>query len=123
RSEHGIVNEIDILYPIFITPDSPMRLRNPEIILDESPHNPNVPTPVKWIRAQGFRFMAIFPLFSANQPIALFHITSNQLYELQATEYEVYRALTGQMSSQIQIRRLLQTAQSALDETSRLYVA
>jgi GAF domain-containing protein/DNA-binding response OmpR family regulator len=123
RSEHGIVHEIDVLYPVFITPDSPMRLRNPEIIIDETPNNPNVPSPVKWIRAQGYRFMAIFPLFSANQPIALFHITSNQLYELQATEYEVYRALTGQMSSQIQIRRLLQTAQSALDETSRLYVA
>lgn len=123
RSEHGTVNEIDVLYPVFITPDSPMRLRNPEIIIDEAPNNPNVTTPVKWIRAQGYRFMAIFPLFSANQPIALFHITSNELYELQASEYEVYRALTGQMSSQIQIRRLLQTAQSALDETSRLYVA
>jgi GAF domain-containing protein/DNA-binding response OmpR family regulator len=123
QSDHGAVKELDTLYPIFITPDSPMRLRNPEIIVDEMPANPNAPTPVKWIRAQGYRFMAIFPLFSANQPIALFHITSTQLHELSATDYEVYRALTGQMSSQIQIRRLLQTAQSALDETSRLYVA
>ncbi|MCL4254388.1 MAG: GAF domain-containing protein, partial [Anaerolineae bacterium] len=123
RSEHGGVHEIDVVYPIFITPDSPMRHRNPEIIIDESPNDPNAPNPVKWIRAQGYRFMAIFPLFSANQPIALFHITSNQLHDLQANEYEVYRALTGQMSSQIQIRRLLQTAQSALDETSRLYIA
>ena len=123
QSESGGVKELDTLYPIFITPDSPMRLRNPEIIQDEMPNNQNVPNSVKWIRAQGYRFMAIFPLFSANQPIALFHITSNQLHELKATDYEVYRALTGQMSSQIQIRRLLQTAQSALDETSRLYVA
>ncbi len=123
QSDHGAVKELDTVYPIFITPDSPMRLRNPEIIVDEIPANTNAPTPVKWIRAQGYRFMAIFPLFSANQPIALFHITSTQLHDLSATDYEVYRALTGQMSSQIQIRRLLQTAQSALDETSRLYVA
>jgi GAF domain-containing protein/DNA-binding response OmpR family regulator len=123
QSENGAVKELDTVYPIFITPDSPMRLRNPEIILDEMPSDRNAGTPIKWIRAQGYRFMAIFPLFSANQPIALFHITSKQLHDLKATDYEVYRALTGQMSSQIQIRRLLQTAQSALDETSRLYVA
>ncbi|MCU0480899.1 MAG: GAF domain-containing protein, partial [Anaerolineae bacterium] len=123
QSDGGAVKELDTVYPIFITPDSPMRIRNPEIIQDEMPSNPNAPNPVKWIRAQGYRFMAIFPLFSANQPIALFHITSAQLHDMKATDYEVYRALTGQMSSQIQIRRLLQTAQSALDETSRLYVA
>lgn len=29
QSEGGAVRDVDILYPIFITPDSPMRLRNP----------------------------------------------------------------------------------------------
>ncbi|MFW5692285.1 MAG: GAF domain-containing protein, partial [Chloroflexota bacterium] len=108
----------------FFTPeDSPMRSRNPEIIVDDTPSNNNVSPRVHWIREQGYRFMAIFPLFSANQPIALFHIASAELYELTASDYEFYRALTGQMSSQIQVRKLLERTELALDETRRLYVA
>ena len=50
-------------------------------------------------------FISAFPLFSDNQPLALFFIVSYEDYELSNEDYEVYRALTGQMSTQIQNSR------------------
>ncbi|MBC7870634.1 MAG: GAF domain-containing protein, partial [Chitinophagaceae bacterium] len=123
QSDGMTVKEMDFVHPIFIPPNSPMRVREPEIVSDIDPTDPDVPTSIKWIRSQGNRFMAVFPLFSANQPIALFQITSTELRELNAGDYDVYRALTGQMSSQLQIRRLLVSTEQALDETRRLYIA
>jgi len=123
QSDGMTVKEMDFLHPIFIPPNSPMRVREPEIVTDLDPSDPDVSTPVKWIRSQGHRFMAVFPLFSANQPLALFQINSSELRELNAGDYDVYRALTGQMSSQLQIRRLLVSTEQALDETRRLYIA
>ncbi len=117
------IREIDRVYPIHIPAESPLRQREPEVITDDTPSNTNVPPPVKWIREQGNRFTAVFPLFSANQPIALFQVTSQELRELTSTHIEVYRALTGQMSSQIQIRKLLERTEEALDEARRLYLA
>jgi len=76
-----------------------------------------------FIRSRGFRTHVILPLFSANQPIALFSITSTDLYEFTSEDYDVYRALTGQMSTVLQNRRLLEQTEVALDETRRLYAA
>ncbi|MDX1994520.1 MAG: GAF domain-containing protein [bacterium] len=123
RSEGMMTHEVDEPYSVFITPDSPMRNREPEIVVDADASEAKVTTPVRWIRSQGYRFMAVFPLFSANQPIALFQIASAQLRELDANEYVIYRALTGQMSSQLQIRNLLISTRQALDDTRRLYAA
>jgi PAS domain S-box-containing protein len=123
QSTGGAVNETDMFYPFEVNADSPMRNREPEIIIDDTPSNTNVDETTRWMREQGYRFMAVFPLFSANQPIALFHVASATMRDLGNSDYEVYRALTGQMSSQIQIRKLLERTEKALDETSRLYIA
>jgi GAF domain-containing protein/DNA-binding response OmpR family regulator len=123
ESAAGHVFDRDEVYPIHITQDSPMRAREPETVIDEMPGNENVSRPIKWIRDQGLRLAAYFPLFSMNQPIAIFHVMSAEAQELSPGEQEVYRALTGQMSSQIQIRGLLERTESALGETRRLYVA
>jgi len=123
RSQAGIVHQVDIPYTLHIQPESPLRQREPEVIIDDMPSNVNPTPPIQWLRQLGYRFMAVFPLFSSNQPIALFHIVSEQIYELSPDDYEVYRAITGQMSSQIQIRKLLERTEAALDETRRLYVA
>ena len=123
ESDGDEVHEVNSLHVIEIPEDSPIREREAEIFVDDLPSNPNVSESVKWMRSLGYRFMAVFPLFSANQPIAVFRVFAQQPRELTARDYEVYRALTGQMASQIQIRRLLDQTESALDETRRLYVA
>jgi GAF domain-containing protein/CheY-like chemotaxis protein len=124
RSEGTNVVTDDYVFPLIVGEDSPMRQREPEVIVDVDPTNDKNLTPqVRFIRHHGVRFMAVFPLYSANQPIALFAITSNILYELTEEDQEVYRALTGQMSTQLQVRRLLERTELALDETQRLYLA
>ena len=124
RSLHGQIEEMDMVYAPEFAPDSPIYEREPEILVDDDPENEDVKPAIRWLRAHGFRFSAMFPLFSVNQPIALFHVFSTQPHsQLDNTDYEMYRAITGQMSGQIQIRRLLESTESALDETRRLYVA
>jgi GAF domain-containing protein len=123
RSQGGVITEDDFIYPLYLAEDSRLRNREPSVIIDENPKATDVSHFVQFVRQQGYRSMAIFPLFSANRPIALFHLMSYNVIELSDTDMEQYRALTGQMSSQIQIRRLLERTELALDETRRLYVA
>jgi GAF domain-containing protein/CheY-like chemotaxis protein len=52
------------------------------------------------------------PLFSANQPIAILSITSHQLIELKASDYEIFNALAGQISTVLQNQRLFQAMES-----------
>jgi GAF domain-containing protein/CheY-like chemotaxis protein len=66
-------------------------------------------------------FSTVFPLFSANQPIALLYLRSQTLRELPAEDYEIYKALAGQMSTVLENQRLLEQTSEALDETRRLY--
>ena len=88
------------------------------------PTDPTLSTMIAYMRAQRVpRRACMLPLFSANQPIALFGITSTELHEFTSEDYEVYRALTGQMSTVLQNRRLLEQTELALDETRRLYAA
>lgn len=122
RSEAGVVHEVNATYTLSIPRTSPLRQREPHIVVDDG-GSAQASSLVSFIREQGNRYAAIFPLFSANQPIALFQITAAEPKELLPSDYEAYRALTGQMSSQIQIRQLLERTEEALDETRRLYVA
>jgi GAF domain-containing protein/CheY-like chemotaxis protein len=123
RSNQGNVEETSETLSLHIGQTSVMRHREPEIIVEPNTEIDDVPPLVQWMRQQGQRFMAIFPLFSENQPIALFFLTSVSNYELSSEDYEVYKALTGQMSTQIQNYRLLARTEQALNETRRLYVA
>ncbi|MCS6836902.1 MAG: GAF domain-containing protein [Anaerolineae bacterium] len=123
RSVQGAVEEADEVLNLRIDPNSAVRRREPEIVVEPNAAITDVPPLVEWMRQQGQRFMAIFPLFSENQPIALFFLTSVLNYELSSEDYDVYKALTGQMSTQIQNYRLLARTEQALNETRRLYVA
>ncbi|NJO83188.1 MAG: GAF domain-containing protein, partial [Blastochloris sp.] len=114
---------VDELYEMAIGPDSPIRRREAQIVVDRDPNAPDASPFVRHLRATERRFAAAFPLFSANQPIALFFIVSSEPRDLSTNDTDVYRALTGQMSTVLQNRRLLEQTELALDETRRLYVA
>ncbi len=127
-SRNREVRPADELYEITITSDSSLRQREPQIItvsgdteIDDTPHANNLRN---FIRLRGARFGAVFPLFSSNQPIALFIVSSEEARkELTSEDFDVYRAMTGQMSTVLQNRRLLEQTAATLDETRRLYAA
>ena len=115
RSEMGNVIETDEIHYVEVASDSPMRRGEPEILSDDPNH--------AWMWNTSHAFVSAFPLFSDNLPIALFFIASYEDYQLSDDDYEIYRALTGQMSTQIQNSRLLEQTELALAETQRLYIA
>jgi GAF domain-containing protein/CheY-like chemotaxis protein len=119
----GSVDKDNLVYDLILPDHSAMRQREPDIFIDAAPQNEDVSPQIRWMREQGQQFMAIFPLFSDNTPIALFYIVSPTSQELTLEDFEVYKALTGQMSTQIQNRRLLERTETALNEARRLYVA
>lgn len=123
RSEGTEVQDVSIPYPLTLTAQSPLLNREAAVSVDYAPDDPDAAEDVIFLRSLGMRFMVTFPLYSANQPIALFSILSPEIIEMTSEDYDVYRALTGQMSSQLQIRRLLERTELALDETRRLYIA
>jgi GAF domain-containing protein/DNA-binding response OmpR family regulator len=116
RSENGAAITVNDALPLGVDPDSPLRQREPQVMTDE-----DTSAIAEYLRSRGKTFGAVFPLFSFNQPIALFFVTSTQARELPADDYEIYRALIGQMSTALQNRRLLEQTEEALDETRRLY--
>ncbi len=121
-SHRGTSHESDEVFDISISPDSPLRYREPQIIIVRGDEDQSSLT--RFVRNRGYRFAAAFPLFSINQPMALFFVASDELREeLSNEDYEVYRALTGQMSTVLQNRRLLDQTAQTLDETQRLYAA
>lgn len=122
QSEQGEVAETSIRHPLNLDEQSPIRRREPEIYSNLSTMT-DLPDFAKWIKEQGYQFAAIFPLFSDNVPIAMFYMVSQNNYELTQSDYEVYKALTGQMSTQIQNRRLLERTEETLQDIRRLYVA
>jgi GAF domain-containing protein/DNA-binding response OmpR family regulator len=123
QSISGEVQDANRPHDVHVPEHSPMRRREPEILVDPGAEIIDVPEQVTWMRGLGYSFMAIFPLFSDNAPIALFSIVSRHEFELSEDDYDVYKALTGQMSTQIQNRRLLLRTEETLGEIRRLYVA
>jgi GAF domain-containing protein/DNA-binding response OmpR family regulator len=111
------------LYKMPMPKDSPLRSREPQIIIDRRPNELNSAPMIAFLRERGRRFAAVFPMFSANRPLALLIITAPEPRDLTTEDYEIYRALTGQMSTVLQNRRLLDQTAAALDETRRLYIA
>jgi hypothetical protein len=81
ETSDGAVAEVDELFPVNVHLDSPIRNREPEVFVDDTPGSTSVPETVKWMRSKGHRFMAIFPLFCANQPIGLFHLMAKKILE------------------------------------------
>ena len=118
-TRQGEVYEHDHAFGLRLPSDSPMRNRAPQELAADDPAWPLV----QYLRAEGARYCAAFPLFSANRPVALFYVLAAEAYEMAAEDYEVYLALAGQMSTVLQNRRLLDQTAQALDETRRLYAA
>ena len=122
-SEKGTVREVDYAYPLDLRPTSPMRNREPLILTASMRDLEFQPPLARDFVSSGEQYCAVFPLFSANQPVALFYILSDHLYEMSDEDREVYTALTGQISTVLQNRRLLEQTALALDESRRLYAA
>ncbi len=121
RSENGQLLPLNISIPLMVTPESPLRDRQPEIWRD---HDQAIDTPrSSHIRQWGHAYTAIFPLFSLDNPIALLYLLADDTYEMGADDYEFYISLTGQMSTALQNQRLLVQTEAALQDVSRLYAA
>jgi GAF domain-containing protein/DNA-binding response OmpR family regulator len=122
QSEHGEVQETHLTHPLHLSEESPIYHRDPEIFSNLAECE-DLPDFALWVQEQGYQYMGLFPLYSDNTPIALFYIVSKNSFELSLIDYEVYKALTGQMSIQIQNRNLLERTEETLQEIRRLYVA
>jgi len=105
RAEDGLAQPVDTLQALVVDANSPLRKREAEAIDTMSGHT------------------QIFPLFSANQPIAMVYVSSPRGYTISSEDNEIYKALAGQISTVLENQRLLQRTSTALDETRRLYTA
>lgn len=124
QSRNGGIYTPDRMYDVFIPMTSPMRERQSEVVTDESAQDNGAHEVfMRIVHANGDNYATIYPLFSANQAIALFIVSRKQIEALSDRDQEIYRALSGQMSTVIQNRQLLERTESALDETRRLYDA
>ncbi|MGB1285709.1 MAG: GAF domain-containing protein, partial [Aggregatilineales bacterium] len=123
RSDKDDVDTTEIIYDLPLTDHSPLYNREPEVIVDPGYEAGDVSPSVEWMRSMNLQFMMAFPLFSENTPIALFYIVSETPYVLTSEDYEVYSALTGQMSTRIQSQRFLESTRKALSDVQRLYAA
>lgn len=123
-SENLAVQQVNFRHRIRVSADSPMRNREPESILDATGSSPTLSQRVPWLPdPQSVRFIAQYPLFSGTSPIALLYVTSIEPRQLSSEDNVVYRAITSQMSTQLENRRLLESTEQALEETRRLYIA
>ncbi len=105
RAEDGLAQAADTLQALVVDANSPLRKRDTQSVDVMGGHT------------------HIFPLFSANQPIAMLYVTSPRGYQVSTEDYEIYKALAGQISTVLENQRLLQKTSTALDETRRLYTA
>ncbi len=105
RAEDGMAQPIDTLQALVVDVNSPLRKREAQSIDMVGGHT------------------RIFPMFSANQPIAMLYVSSPRGYIVSAEDNEIYTALAGQIATVLENQRLLQKTSTALDETRRLYTA
>ncbi|HRL10917.1 MAG TPA: GAF domain-containing protein, partial [Aggregatilineales bacterium] len=117
------VFEVDIVTPLSVAAESPLRQRRPEVI--QMLHSGQASDgSLPWLgEGDQPHFVAVFPLFSGSRPIALFTMTAGGVFVLSQEDTETYLALTSQMSTQIENRRLLERTERSLDETRRLFRA
>ncbi len=103
----GEVYEQDLVFGLRLPADSPLR-REPLVLDADAPAWPLA----QHLWAEGARYRAAFPLFSANRPVAIFYALAGGAYTMPAEDYEVYSALAGQMSTVLQNRRLFRAVES-----------
>jgi GAF domain-containing protein/DNA-binding response OmpR family regulator len=122
RSRGNDVTGADEVYPLVVTAESSLRQRQ-QVNISMDSREAGAGDFARFMRHSRYEFGLVFPLFSANQPFALFFVVSEDNKTLSSDDLEIYRALTGQMSTVLQNRRLLDQTAQALDETRRLYDA
>ncbi len=124
QSQDGIIRAPGRTYPFIVDEDSPIRDREPGVVRQgDVIDSPMQQTLLRIFGTNGDTYGTVFPLFSANQPIALFFVSRRDDTPLTEEDMEIYRALAGMMSTVIQNRNLLDQMGEALDETRRLYEA
>ncbi len=124
HSDDEQIFDENLPYPLQVSHDSPMHRREPEIFRSERPlqQAAGLLHPAM-LQRRSYHLLAFFPLFSENYPTALLVVASVEIRELTPRDHEFYRALTGQMSTQIERLRAQEQMQDLLLETRRLYVA
>jgi len=123
RLEQDTIQPDNALMPLYIPADSPLRRGQYEQIIDRDPDAPSPSILVRWLRQENRRSVTIFPLFSDQAPVGFLFMFAVDVTQLERADLESLLAISGQMSTQIQNRRLLERTAAALNETRRLYVA
>ncbi|MBZ0293643.1 MAG: GAF domain-containing protein, partial [Anaerolineae bacterium] len=119
----GEIEDINEARPLALAADSALYHYDPEVTTDQHPDEPPASSLIAEMRAQGIAFRAIFPLFSDDRPSGLFYVMHPQPIRMSLEDFEYYQALTSQMSTALQKRRLLEQTEQALEEASLLYAA
>ncbi|MBE0688566.1 MAG: GAF domain-containing protein, partial [Anaerolineae bacterium] len=122
RSEGDDVAAADDAFPLLISEQSQLRRREPQTLRLNGEIRGSDDF-VSFMQKRHYQTGVAFPLFNVNQPIAVFFVASQDAIDFSQEDYEIYRALTGQMSTVLQNRRLLEQTERTLDETRRLYEA
>lgn len=123
RTVMGEVEEADELRPLNLLPESMLYQHEPEIVTSADLDDLGLTAQVADLTEKGLGFRAIFPLLNENQPIGLFYVTHPRPIRMGFEDFEYYMALTGQISTVLQKRRLLERTEQALEEARLLYAA
>ena len=122
RTEAGLVTKIRQTVNLSIVDDHFLQDRSPLVLttqINQADENPLL----EWVHEIGAQFLALFPLFASNQFLGLFIITAQQYVSTDNEDIDSFLALSSQMSTQIENKRLLDRTEAALNEARRLYAA
>ncbi|MCC6616349.1 MAG: GAF domain-containing protein [Anaerolineae bacterium] len=122
RGQDNDVAPADDVFPLHVAEASQLRQREPQPLRTDA-RVPGGDDFASLMSNRHYQTGVAFPLFNVNQPVAIFFAASGEAVDFSSEEFEIYRALTGQMSTVLQNRRLLEQTERALDETRRLYEA
>ncbi|MCA9913589.1 MAG: GAF domain-containing protein, partial [Anaerolineae bacterium] len=122
RTEAGLVDKLQKTVDLSILNDDFLLNRSPLVLTDhinQADENPLL----DWVHEIGAQFLALFPLFASNQFLGLFIITAQHYVSTNNEDIDSFLALSSQMSTQIENKRLLERTEAALNEARRLYAA
>ncbi len=124
RSEDDQIIEEDLPYALQVNADSSMLRRDVQIFTsDRAAEDAAGLIHPAMSQRRAYNTLAFFPMFSENHPTALLVIASVEIRDFTLEDIEFYRAITGQMSTQIERLKAQEQMQDAFDEIRRLYAA
>ncbi|MCA9893902.1 MAG: GAF domain-containing protein, partial [Anaerolineae bacterium] len=122
RTESGIVTKMNENVPLSIKNDEFLLERTPLVLTDDI-QNADINPLQPWSQEHNARFLAMFPLFASTHFLGLFIMTAKQRLNIDNEDIDSFLALSSQMSTQIENKRLLERTETALNEARRLYAA